>query len=76
MVTDEQWRSIFQEQSTSGLTQKKFCESKGISLKSFCSRKSRMKSAGTIKVKPKKYNFIRAQKEESKVSIQQAAIVK
>jgi hypothetical protein len=44
-ITDEQWLLIFKEQVESDLTQSKFCESKGISIKSFCSRKSRMKLA-------------------------------
>jgi hypothetical protein len=75
MVTDEQWQLIFNEQKESGLTQNEFCESKGISLRSFCSRKSRMKLAGAIKAKPKKYNFIKVQKETRSFSDQQDTLI-
>lgn len=69
MITDEQWLSIFKEQKESGLTQSKYCESKGITLKSFWSRKSRMKLAGKKSVKPENNYFVRAKRElESKAN--------
>lgn len=40
-LTRDQWQALFQEQAVSGLSQVKFCISKGISYKSFCCRKSR-----------------------------------
>ena len=75
MMTDEQWLTIFKEQKESGLTQSKYCESKGITLKSFWSRKSRMKSIDKKLVKPDNNYFVRAKRElESKASIQQERI--
>lgn len=63
MRTHEQWQEIFKEQRESGLKQKEFCALKGISIKTFSARKSRIKhlpSAGDKKTS----KFIRVKREK------------
>jgi hypothetical protein len=74
MRTTEEWQRLIDEQMESGLNQKEFCLSKGLSLKTFSTRKSRMRSAARIKFQPKKAKFIRVQKRMSNTSFDRAPV--
>ena len=63
MRTIEEWQAIIEEQKQSGLKQKDFCLSKGISIKTFSARKSRMKSSGAIRLSGRKPKFIKVKSE-------------
>jgi hypothetical protein len=69
MRTMEEWQNLIQEKKESGLKQMDFCSSKGISLKTFSARKSRIKSSAKVRNKPKQAKFIRVHKVTSRASI-------
>lgn len=66
--TRAQWEAIFAEQSASGLTQRAFCQSRGLSLNSFTNAKTRLGAEGNGMSPPASFVPVTLESEPEKPS--------